>query len=251
MADKSMTLFHMSDVHVGEVGVTVDDFKRIIDFVERRARDVVSPMLLVTGDLTSDGLKEEYDAFAEAIGAISLPKVIIPGNHDERNYGSAHFERLFGPRFKRYEDENVAIYAADSAEPDNDAGHVGRAQYPFIQDFFNNARNKVRVFAVHHHLVAVPFTGREHNVVEDAGDVLGVLDQTRCSLVLNGHRHVPWFWRLNDMILYNTGTLLSRRVRGATTQVMSEITISKNDATFTLRQKDGSERVFGRATLRV
>lgn len=127
MVDKSMTLFHMSDVHIGEVGVSIDDFRTIVDFVEKRAKKVASPMLLVTGDLTSDGLKEEYDAFAEVIGGISIPKFIIPGNHDERNYGSAHFEHLFGPRFKTYQDENVAIYAADSAEPDDDSGHVGRA----------------------------------------------------------------------------------------------------------------------------
>ena len=250
MADKSMTLFHMSDVHIGEVGVTVDDFRRIIDFVEKRAKQVNSPLLLVSGDLTSDGLKEEYQAFADAISGVSIPKVIIPGNHDERNYGSAHFERLFGSRWKIHEDENVAVFAADSAEPDNDAGHIGRVLYPTMTDFFAKAKGKVRIFALHHHLVPVPYTGREHNIVEDAGDVLGILDQTKCSLVLNGHRHVPWLWRLNDMALYNTGTLLSRRLRGSATQVMTQISISKNEATFTLRQKDGTESLFGRVSLR-
>ncbi|MHA2118364.1 MAG: hypothetical protein ACW98J_05560, partial [Candidatus Thorarchaeota archaeon] len=72
----------------------------------------------------------------------------------------------------------------------------------------------------------------------------------QCSLVLSGHRHVPWMWNLNDMIVYTTGTLLSRRVRGATTQVHTLIELSKTDVTFTLVEKSGSASLFSRAELR-
>ncbi len=227
---------------MGEYGVTMEDFRDILDNIEKTAKDCVSPLLLITGDLTSDGLREEYEYFQRGFEGFNLPSVIIPGNHDERNYGSAHFEEMFGDRFKTFEDENIALYAADSAQPDNDAGHLGRERYLDMRDFLGAAKEKIRVFALHHHLVPVPHTGREYNVLEDAGDVLGVLDSVKCGLVLNGHRHVPWIWRLNDMILYNTGTLLSRRIRGATTQLHTKIELTREDATFTLRQRDGTEK---------
>lgn len=207
--------------------------------------------MLVTGDLTTEGLLEEYEGVASVLNEVTFPKVIIPGNHDERNYGSVLFEELFGDRFKTFESEHLAVFAADSAEPDNDAGHVGRVKYNEIRDFFNQAKNKIKIFALHHHLIPVPHTGREFNVVEDAGDVLGVLDGARCSLVLNGHRHVPWMWRLGEMILFNTGTLLSRRVRGSTTQLHTRVSLSVDQVSFTLCHKDGSERLFGESSLRV
>ncbi len=250
MPEQIMTIFHMSDIHIGEPGVDAAEFRRVVDEIERTAQASVNPLVLVTGDLTSDGLLEEYETFYETVNGISVPLVIVPGNHDERNYGAAHFERLFGTRFKTYESEGVAIYAADSAEPDNDAGHVGRAYYSDIREFFARAGDRVRIFVLHHHLVPVPHTGREHNVVQDAGDVLGTLEEARCSLVLNGHRHVPWMWRLNSMVIYNGGTLLSRRIRGAAIQAYTRIDLTAESASFTLCQRDGTHRLFAESRLR-
>ena len=251
MSEPFATIFHVSDIHIGESGVKIDDLKKVIGSIEKTAADSPSPLLLVTGDLTGEGLREEYEGVSSVLNEVSMPTVIVPGNHDERNYGSAHFEELFGDRFKTFETEHIAIFAADSAEPDNDSGHVGRVKYNEIRDFFNQAKDKVKIFALHHHLIPVPHTGREYNVVEDAGDVLGVLDGTRCSLVLNGHRHVPWMWPLGEMVLYTTGTLLSRRVRGANAQLHTRISLSSDRVSFTLCFKDGHERQFAESALRI
>ena len=250
MPETIKTIFHLSDIHIGEYGVSLDEFRDIMDSIEKRAPHVTSPLVLITGDLTGEGLREEYEAFQDVLEGFSVPSVIVPGNHDERNYGAAHFEELFGERFKTFEDEAIALYAADSAEPDNDAGHVGRTKYNEISDFLGAAKEKIRIFAMHHHLIPVPHTGREHNVVEDAGAVLGLLDRIQCSVILNGHRHVPWMWNLSSMVLYTTGTLLSRRIRGATTQVYTLVELSKEDITFTLVEKSGSARLFARSELR-
>ncbi|TFG34177.1 metallophosphoesterase [Candidatus Thorarchaeota archaeon] len=244
MPSPRTTIFHLSDIHIGEDGVSINDLHSVLNRIEKKAKDTSSALVVVTGDLTTEGLREEYEGVASAFDGFSVPSVIIPGNHDERNYGSAIFEEFFGERFKKYEDENIALYAADSAEPDNDAGHVGRVKYNEIKDFFNKSKDKVRIFALHHHLVPVPHTGREQNVVEDAGDVLAVLDSARCSIVLNGHRHVPWIWKLGDILLCSTGTLLSKRVRGAMTQLHSRIEIMDESVIITLCQKDGAEKVF-------
>lgn len=251
MPEPHTTVFHISDVHIGEYGVTLNDLRAVLDRIEKKAAQVSSPLLVATGDLTTEGLREEFEGFCSELEGFSVPCVIIPGNHDERNYGSAIFEELLGERFKTYQTENIAVYAADSAEPDNDSGHVGRVKYNEIRDFFNSSKEKVRIFALHHHLVPVPHTGREQNVVEDAGDVLAVLDSANCSIVLSGHRHVPWVWRLGEMVICSTGTLLSKRVRGATTQLYSRVEIAKEEATIYLCHKDATERVFAKTPLRV
>jgi Icc protein len=251
LSEPFATIFHLSDIHIGEAGVTVKDLKKAIESIEEVAASSPAPLLIVTGDLTTEGLLEEYEGAASVLNDVTFPKVIIPGNHDERNYGSVLFEEMFGDRFKTFESEHLAVFAADSAEPDNDTGHVGRVKYNEIRDFFNQAKSKTKIFALHHHLIPVPHTGREFNVVEDAGDVLGVLDGARCSLVLNGHRHVPWMWRLGEMILFNTGTLLSRRVRGSMTQLHTRISLSTDHVSFTLCHKDGRERLFAESSFRV
>jgi len=239
----------LSDIHIGELVIKVGEFQRGVDEVREFTSKTESPLVPITGDLTSDRVREEYERFAAVVDNIDVPMIQVPANPDERNYGSAQFEKLFGERFRTYENENIALYAADSAEPDNDASCIGRAKYGEICDFFNDSEGKVRLFALHHHRVPVPHTDREDNVVEDAGDLLGLLDESKCDLVLNGHRHVPWMWRLNDVVHYATGTLLSRRIRGANTQVYTVVEVTREEVRFTLHEREGESKSFASCVL--
>ena len=72
------------------------------------------------------------------------------------------------------------------------------------------------MFAVHHHLLPVPGTGRERNVVYDAGDAIECLQRSHVDLVLSGHKHVPYAWRLEDLFVVNAGTVSTLRLRGKT-----------------------------------
>ena len=69
---------------------------------------------------------------------------------------------------------------------------------------------------LHHHLLPVPGTGRERNVVYDAGDAIECLLRAGVHLVLSGHKHVPYAWRLENLFVVNTGTVSSLRLRGNT-----------------------------------
>jgi 3',5'-cyclic-AMP phosphodiesterase len=73
-----------------------------------------------------------------------------------------------------------------------------------------------KVFAIHHHLIPVPGTGRERNIVYDAGDLLEVLIGAGVNVVVTGHKHVPYVWRLEDLYVVNAGTCASLRLRGHT-----------------------------------
>ena len=74
----------------------------------------------------------------------------------------------------------------------------------------------LKVLAIHHHLLPIPGTGRERSTVMDAGDLLEVLIHAGVNVVLSGHKHVPYVWRLEDMYVANAGTVSSLRVRGYT-----------------------------------
>ena len=69
---------------------------------------------------------------------------------------------------------------------------------------------------LHHHLLPVPGTGRERNVVHDAGDTLECLQRADVHLVLSGHKHVPYAWRLENLFVVNAGTVSTTRLRGKT-----------------------------------
>jgi 3',5'-cyclic AMP phosphodiesterase CpdA len=116
--------------------------------------------------------------------------VVIPGNHDSRNVGYVHFEDLFGERNSVLNVGRTTIVAVDSSEPDLDNGQVGRGRYRMIEEAFAGAPD-LRIFVLHHHLLPVPGTGRERNIVNDAGDTLETLQRAEVDLVLAGPQARP------------------------------------------------------------
>ena len=187
--------------------------------------DLQPDIVICSGDLTSFGFKQEY---AEAKRYLDMLRcgsvVVIPGNHDSRNVGYVHFEELFGERNSVLHRDGVSVVAIDSTEPDLDHGQVGRGRYGWIEEQFA-APADLRIFVLHHHLLPVPGTGRERNIVYDAGDLIECLQHAGVNLVLSGHKHVPYAWRLENMFIVNAGTVSSMRLRGNTRQCYNVIEI--------------------------
>jgi 3',5'-cyclic-AMP phosphodiesterase len=183
-----------------------------VDEINELKPDIV----MITGDLTGMGYRREYDTVKNYISPIKCKNILImPGNHDSRNVGYMHFEDLFGERYSCFKTEELIIVSSDSSEPDLDNGHIGREYYSWIKNEFKNAKpNDLKIFAMHHHLIPVPGTGRERNIVHDAGDVLEVLVDSDVDIVLCGHKHVPYIWRMEDIYIITAGTVSSLRLRG-------------------------------------
>lgn len=209
---EELTIVQISDIHVGEAEFVPSLLTRCIDEINELKPDIV----MITGDLTGMGYRREYDTAKNYLAPIKCKNIIIqPGNHDSRNVGYLHFEDLFGERYKSFEAENATIVAADSSEPDLDNGQIGREYYKWIKEIFDKSgKNGLKIFSMHHHLIPVPKTGRERNIVNDAGDVLEVLADADVDLVLCGHKHVPYIWRVEDMYILTAGTVSSLRLRG-------------------------------------
>ncbi len=206
-----VTIGHISDPHVGSPYFVPNLMNRVIVELNELEPDVV----ICTGDFTNFGYRQEFKTAVAYLERIKAPVHSIPGNHDARNVGYVHFEELIGPRHWAIDVKGVRIVGADSSEPDLDHGQIGRERYEWIKEQFAVPAD-YGVFALHHHLIPVPGTGRERNIVYDAGDLLEVLIQAGVRLVLTGHKHVPYVWRLENLYIVNAGTCASLRLRGHT-----------------------------------
>ena len=212
MDNARFTIAHISDLHCGGVHFVPTLLDRAIDEVNDLNPDVV----ICTGDLTTFGFRQEYQQAREYLDRLECDSfVVIPGNHDSRNVGYVHFEELFGDRSSVLNTDGVTVVAVDSTEPDLDHGQIGRGRYPWIEEQFAGEA-RLKVFVMHHHLLPVPGTGRERNIVYDAGDTIECLQRSGVDLVLCGHKHVPYAWRLEDLFIVNAGTVSSLRLRGHT-----------------------------------
>src|SRR5919201_2725051 len=208
----AFTIAQISDIHCGGPDFVPNLMERAVTEINELDPD----MVICSGDLTTFGFKHEYAMAKRYIDQIDCDAlVVIPGNHDSRNVGYVHFEEMFGERNSVLRRGGVCIVAVDSTEPDLDHGQIGRGRYRWIEEQFAPEAD-LRIFVLHHPLLPVPGTGRERNVVHDAGDALECLQGADCHLVLSGHKHVSYAWRLEDLFVVNAGTVSTTRLRGKT-----------------------------------
>jgi 3',5'-cyclic AMP phosphodiesterase CpdA len=223
--NRSCVIAHLSDLHTGSQYFV----SNLLDRALVEVNDLNPDIVLVTGDLTSMGFRQEFREAREYLDRLTCPDVlVVPGNHDSRNVGYAHFDRLFATREPVIRKNGVTVVGVDSTEPDLDNGRIGRHRYPWIRAEFLKQQEDFKIFLLHHHLLPIPGTGRERNIVNDAGDVLEVLVDCGVNLVLSGHKHVPYAWRLENMYVVNAGTVATLRLRGDTKPCYNVVEIQGN-----------------------
>lgn len=215
---------HISDFHCGSQYFVAHLMEQVIKELNEFKPDIV----VATGDLTENGFKQDYRTAKGFLDMIECENIIVvPGNHDSRNVGYIHFEDFFGYLDTFYSNGTLSIVSVDSSEPDLDEGRVGREKYEWISNCFKRSTG-IKIVALHHHLIPIPNTGRERNIIVDAGDFLKLLVENGVSIVLSGHRHVPNIWNFENMFIINAGTACTVRVRGYTEPSYNLITFDGN-----------------------
>jgi 3',5'-cyclic AMP phosphodiesterase CpdA len=226
-----LKIAHLSDLHVGETGFRKGKLTECVE----ELNDLNPDLVVVTGDLTDQGLTDQMLEAKSYLDLINADKLITMGNHDAKNVGYLKFERIIGPRWFKRESERCFILGVDSSEPDLDEGEIGKEGRRRMQEELSNAKEPFKIFVLHHHLLPVPLSGRERNVLVDAGDVLRILVKNNVILSLSGHKHVPYIWELGNMIVLHAGSASSSRLRGLDENVYNIVEVKENEISIFLK----------------
>lgn len=202
-------IVQMSDVHCGPM-FNVGNLRAAIEEANALSPDVV----IVTGDITEDGVRSEFKMVVDEFKRLKVKNVIyVSGNHDYRSTGYLLFKEFFP--FKHVtEIGDAVIVILSSARPDRDDGEVGHRQNLWLEDTLAKYKGRTKIVAIHHHIIPVPDTGADQVTIVDAGDVLRSLVKSKVNLVLCGHRHRPWRWQIEKMQLVHAGSVSCERLRG-------------------------------------
>jgi 3',5'-cyclic-AMP phosphodiesterase len=239
-----MRIVQMSDIHVGSGLFRPQLLSSAIEETNSLEPDLVA----IVGDLTTEGYRWEFEEAKEYLDRIECPNVIVAmGNHDARSVGYRHFEDFFGMREEAVTvsvpEGEAKVVVLDSTKPDLDEGEVGREHYAWLDSEFRGWERGPKILMIHHHILAVPGTGRDVNNLRDAGDVMAILRELKVDMVLSGHRHVPYVWSISGVRIVHSGTVSSMRVRGTMPPSYNVIEFNTEKVTITLREpgKDGEE----------
>jgi len=246
-------IIQISDIHFGEKTFSHDLKGNALKQIEEENPDLI----IVSGDLTTNGYAHEYEdasTFLDELKGITNIHV-VPGNHDARNVCLVHFEKLIGERKSIHIDKNggFAIAGLDSSEPDINDGQIGTDQLLWLRSELDKIPNDLcKIVTFHHHLLPIPQTGRERNILLDSGDLLRVFNDYGVDFVLNGHKHVPNVWMIENMVTLNSGTATTRKLRGETYPSYNHLVIDDGEIYVNLiNTKTGYKREIARYSVQV
>lgn len=209
---------------------------------ERIVRNLDPDLIVVTGDLTREGLFEQFLPVVEFLSSLGIERVrAIPGNRDYLAGGP-------GPLPPSGSDFDYFLIAPDTPES-AESGHGARTlTTPFTQffeatDFFDRGKGYAivgidsepvipeismaravdfladapakahRIFCTHRSLLPVPRKKlKQGDLLPNAGDLLDTLINGGVHLALCAHLHRVHAWQLSDgthqMIVLNAPSLL-------------------------------------------
>ncbi|MHA1262214.1 MAG: metallophosphoesterase family protein [Candidatus Freyarchaeota archaeon] len=232
---------HVSDLHVGSAEFIPEKLDTCIDEINNLSPDLIA----LTGDLTMNGFEREYKEAKRYIDRFKAKTIVIPGNHDTKSTGYIYFEEYFGEGNQVVDLGGVTVVGVDSTLPDRDEGYLGRSRQRWLDEHLSSVEeNDFKVVLVHHHLIPVPGTGMERNELIDAGDALATLVANRVNLALCGHRHVPYTWKLENLMVITSGTACTGYVRARIPQAYFIISLRDKTMEITLKEVGGRETVI-------
>lgn len=237
-----MKIVQMSDIHVGSGLFRTELLSSAIEETNSLEPDLVA----VVGDLTMEGYRWEFEEAKGYLDRIECENVVVAmGNHDARNVGYRHFEDFFGMRESAVTvpvpEGEAKVVVLDSTKPDLDEGEVGREHYRWLDSEFRDWKRGPKILMIHHHIMAVPGTGRDVNILQDSGDVMAILRELKVDMVLSGHRHVPYVWSISGVRIVHSGTASSMRVRGTMPPSYNVIEFDSERVGITLREPGKGE----------
>ncbi|MTD99398.1 metallophosphoesterase [Paracoccus sp. YIM 132242] len=190
-------IVHLSDLHFGLHRAALTD--ALLERVNRARADLV----VVTGDVTHRGRRDQYAQAAAFLKRIEAPLMAVPGNHDVPLYNLAvrylapyaGFRRVMGPDLTPTRQAGaVRVLGLNSVDPFAvqrgiiREGEIGR----LIGGLDPQAMN---IVALHHPLEQLAEVDKEPTL--RAPEALARLERAGAQIVLSGHLHV---WATGAML---------------------------------------------------
>lgn len=232
-------ILHISDLHFGDKFKYTKNKANPRDPISRCVnellRDVESyfdgkvDFVVVSGDLTCSGTKEEFNLALVFLNKLSKALrtpvskfLLVPGNHDirwraggtekfEEETESEHNFKEFSKEFfdsnpldflsQVVFDESIVLLGFNSIriEPDlHGIGYVGEDQVDYMFDLCKSHQNKIKIACAHHHILPVntiePFDpDKDFSLMIDAKLFTDKLLENNVSIYIHGHMHTPFY----------------------------------------------------------
>lgn len=194
-----MKLLQLTDIHLTTPGQTIGgrdpnaNFRTALDHAMQAHGD--ADALVITGDLSDWGDREDYQRLRTAIAELPVPVHLCIGNHDERDVFLSVFPELAdenGFVQKVFRLSQGAGIVLDTWGPETHAGFLCSARLSWLEARLRDLDGPVFLF-MHHNPVPIGIAPMDKIMLQDA-EAFGALVKRhsgRIRHIFHGHCHLP------------------------------------------------------------
>ncbi|MEL6320471.1 MAG: metallophosphoesterase [Cyanobacteria bacterium J06626_14] len=204
---------HKTRFHRTELSIPI--FEQVLEKLARLNLD----FLLIPGDLTQDGEPENHQWLSQRLADFPYPVYVVPGNHDilERDGNASsiaanEFPQYYAAFGYRHSNHPRALYYSCCPIPgltliglnsiffDEDGqqlntGRLDAEQLQWLTSILEKSAGQTVIVMVHHNVIehlpgqSKSSLGRRY-MLENAPDLIALLQKYRVNLLFTGHLHV-------------------------------------------------------------
>ncbi|MDI6822764.1 MAG: PQQ-binding-like beta-propeller repeat protein [Bacillota bacterium] len=195
----AFTFVHIADPHMGSAAgnrATPQVVGEIAALPERPA------FVVVGGDLTELGGRDQYDVYDATLAPLGLPVYSTPGNHESRwlDAGKGQFVTRYGPRYYDFAYEGIHFAVLDTSVSNQTHGHFEPAMLDWLRRRLAAWGKEAPVVVFMHHPVGYP----GQRFLDNEQDFLETVEGYRVVAVFTGHGHIHAAWRRNGIPFFMT-----------------------------------------------
>ncbi len=199
-----MILVQLTDLHIRPVGMAAYRTAETNMLSERAFRAVarmkVKPdAMVISGDLTDNGLPEEYTLLADMLRRyIQIPVYLIPGNHDRREVMKIEMGHFPGvadaPHFAHFavDAHDVRLVMLDTVIPGSGAGELCAERLAWLDATLAADSSKPTIVVMHHPPFATGIAHMDAIALRNPDEFTAVIARhPQVKRILCGHVHRP------------------------------------------------------------
>jgi 3',5'-cyclic AMP phosphodiesterase CpdA len=198
-----MLIAQISDLHLAGWGKKTFGIAPMAENLARCVHHInqLAPrpdLVLVTGDITNDGLLEEAERAADILAGLTPPFYVIPGNHDDRATLQAAFGKEACPSesetFVNYviDGNDIRLLTVDSTIPGAPGGELCEARATWLDEKLSEDATSPTIVFMHHPPVKFGVIETDIDGFIGAGRLGEVIEKhPQVQRILAGHIHLP------------------------------------------------------------
>lgn len=171
MGADSVEIAFLTDVHF--------DYKALRKVVDHIAKHSRARLAICGGDLTDQGLLNEYRWFHDEMGRLPMPYFTVIGNHDYRADGEFIYDKMYGPRNYQLQLQGWQLIFFDDVTWEK----MGDPDFQWLEKTLTDGNPVGRVLITHLAPTCPQFSGKLGERFRE------ILTTHPPALILSGHNH--------------------------------------------------------------